>query len=325
MSKHEEVKPIFLEVVKDYTAGSPQEQEVKWTNLTPPEIRQKLLEKDCQVSCYDARQLLAHYKFRRRKLLKCETLQQTEGRNEQFEYIALLKDAFLSNGLPVFSLDTKKKELLGNFCRSGSCYAIEPRKVKDHDFPSFADGKVVPHGVYDIGQNKGYLTLGTSHDTSAFVCDNLEYFWVNEMQWVYPDAEWMLLLCDGGGSNNCRHHIVKQDLWNLAQRLQINIMMAHYPPYCSKWNPIEHSFFCHVHRAWSGTVFENIQIVKELALKTSTTTGLTIDVRINEKHYEIKRKVNEEFKDNLNQYILFSDTLPQWNYSFICQPLEVIF
>lgn len=192
--------------------------------------------------------------------------------------------------------------------------------MNDHDFPSFAKGKVVPHGIYDLGQNKGYLTLGTSHDTSAFVCDNLEYFWADELQWVYPRADWMLLLCDGGGSNNSRHHIFKQDLWNLAQRLQINIMVAHYPPYCSKWNPIEHRFFCHVHQAWSGTVFENIQIVKELALKTYTTTGLTIEVRINERQYEIQRKAEDEFKNNINRYIRFSDKLPQWNYSCICQP-----
>jgi len=306
--------------VQHYTAGSPQEPEVKWTNLSPSEIRGKLLEKDCQVSYYDACQLLACHKFRKRKLLKCETLQETEGRNEQFEHIAFLKDAFLSNGLPVLSLDTKKKELIGNFYRNGACYAKEARKVNDHDFPSFAKGKVVPHGIYDLGQNKGYLTLGTSHDTSAFVCDNLEYFWADELQWVYPRADWMLLLCDGGGSNNSRHHIFKQDLWNLAQRLQINIMVAHYPPYCSKWNPIEHRFFCHVHQAWSGTVFENIQIVKELALKTSTTTGLTIEVRINERQYEIQRKAEDEFKNNINRYIRFSDKLPQWNYSCICQP-----
>lgn len=293
---------------------------MKWTNLTPSEIRAKLLKKGCKVSYYDACQLLACHKFRRRKLLKSETLQQSEGRNEQFEHITFLKDAFLSNGLPVLSIDTKKKELIGNFHRSGTCYATEARKVNDHDFPSFAKGKVVPHGVYDVGQNKGYLTLGTSHDTSAFVCDNLEHFWADDLQWVYPSADWMLLLCDGGGSNNSRHYIVKQDLWDLAQRLQINIMVAHYPPYCSKWNPIEHRFFCHVHRAWDGTVFENIQIVKELALRTSTTTGLTIDVRINEGQYEIKRKVEDEFKNNINGYVRFSDKMPQWNYSFICKP-----
>lgn len=293
---------------------------MKWTNLTPSEIRAKLLEKDCKASYYDACQLLACHNFRRRKLLKCETLQQAEGRSEQFEHITFLKDAFLSNGLPVLSIDTKKKELIGNFHRSGACYATEARKVSDHDFPSFAKGKVVPHGIYDIGQNKGYLTLGTSHDTSAFVCDNIEYFWADDLRWVYPDADWMLLLCDGGGSNNSKHYIVKQDFWGLAQRLQVNIMVAHYPPYCSKWNPIEHRFFCHVHRAWDGTVFENIQIVKELAQRTSTTTGLSIDVRINEGQYEIKRRVEDEFKNNINDYVRFSDMLPQWNYSFICKP-----
>ena len=246
-------------------------------------------------------------------------------RNEQFEKIHELKTAFLDAGMPVVSMDTKSKELLGNFHRNGHYYAKRHRLVNDHDFRSQADGIVVPHGLYDIADNRGYLTLGLSKDTSAFVCDNIEAFWSSDLQWKYPDKEWLLLLCDGGGSNNSRHYIVKQDLYHLAQKIDMNIVVAHYPPYCSKWNPIEHRLFCHVHRAWQGAVFQNIQIVKELAEMTSTKTGLQVKVNINRNIYQTKRSVIPEFKNNINQFVDFDSVLPNWNYRFLKPNRELIF
>ncbi len=227
--------------------------------------------------------------------------------------------------MPVLSIDTKHKELLGNFHRRGRYYDRSHRKVNDHDFKSSADGMVVPHGIYDVGDNFGYLSLGTSHDTSAFVCDNLAHFWQDDLQWKYLDKDWMLLLCDGGGSNNSRHYIVKEDLWALAQLLDMNIVVAHYPPYCSKWNPIEHRLFCHVHHAWEGTVFQNIRIVKEQAEKTQTETGLGIKVWINPKEYPTGRKPSLKFKENIHQTVHFDKNLPQWNYSFLVRNRKLIF
>ena len=191
--------------------------------------------------------------------------------------------------------------------------------MNDHDFKTHAKGVLVPHGIYDVGDNFGYLSLGSSRDTSQFVCDNLKYYWQNDLQWKYLDKDWLLILCDGGGSNNSRHYIVKQDFYKLAQQLQINIIIAHYPPYCSKYNPIEHRLFCHVHRAWDGTVFHNIQIVKELALNTSTKTGLGVKVRINPNEYETKRSVDPDFKENIEKFVSFDGILPQWNYRFLIQ------
>jgi hypothetical protein len=126
----------------------------------------------------------------------------------------------------------------------------------------------------------------------------------------------MLLLCDGGGSNNARHYIVKQYLYKLAQELNVNILMAHYPPYCSKWNPIEHCLFCHIHQAWEGTIFHNIQIIKESAEMTSTKTGLAVKVRVNKKEYLTKRKVDPNFKNNIQNFVTFDEKFPQWNYRF---------
>lgn len=268
------------------------------------------------MSPYIVQQLLNNAGLKRRSYLKDASAKEIPFRNEQFEKIAELKTAFLDAGLPVFSIDVKHKELLGNFFRDGKYYDFKHRKVYDHDFPSLASGIVIPHGIYDIADNFGYLTLGTSKDTSEFFCDNLEAYWRSDFQWKYPRADWMLLLCDGGGSNNSRHYIVKQDLYLLAQKLDMNIVVAHYPPYCSKWNPIEHRLFCHVHRAWDGTIFHNIQIVKERAEMTSTKTGLEVKVSINDKEYLTKRKVNPTFKENILDYVSFDENLPQWNYRF---------
>jgi hypothetical protein len=280
-----------------------------------------MLIKGLKVSRYDVLNLMKFFKYKQRSLAKTDEPKKVENRNEQFEKIAKLKDFFLSQNCPVLSFDTKKKELIGNFYRSGTYFGTKTQSVYDHDFPSYADGKVVPHGIYDVGDNKGYLSLGTNKDTSKFVCDNFEYFWKSKLQWKYPNAEWVLFLCDSGGSNNCRHYIFKEDLYNLAQKLQINIMVAHYPTYCSKYNPIEHRLFPHIHRKWQGVVFKNIQIVKERASLTTTKTGLTVDVVINDRDYSYKRAYKQDFKNNINEYIFFDEVLPKWNYSVIYKPL----
>lgn len=320
-----ELPKVFAEVVEDYTGGNPQESQQKWVGLKPKEIHDKLVERDYKVSYYIINQLLSDAGLGKRSYLKSQSLKSVPNRNAQFEKINHLKAAFLDAGMPVLSIDTKAKELLGNFYRKGHYYAQRHRLVNDHDFRTCANGIVIPHGIYDVADNKGYLTLGTDRDTAAFVCDNIATFWQSDLQWVYPDKDWLLLLCDGGGSNNSRHYIVKQDLYNLAQLIDMNIVVAHYPPYCSKWNPIEHRLFCHIHHSWEGAVFHNIQIVKELAEMTSTKTGLSVKVNINRKEYKTKRVVNADFKNNIHSFVNFDPTLPQWNYKFLAKNREIIF
>lgn len=316
---------VFAEVVEDYTGGNPQQSEQKWVGLKPKELQDKLAERDYKVSYYIIHQLLANAGLSRRSYLKSLGTKSVPNRNAQFEKISELKATFIDAGMPVLSIDTKAKELLGNFYRKGHYYAQRHRLVNDHDFRNSADGVIVPHGIYDVADNKGYLTLGTSKDTSAFVCDNIAAFWQSDLQWKYFGKDWLLLLCDGGGSNNSRHYIVKQDLYNLAQLIDMNIVVAHYPPYCSKWNPIEHRLFCHVHRSWDGAVFQNIQIVKELAEMTSTKTGLSVKVNLNDKEYKTQRVVNSNFKNDIHSFVYFDPVLPQWNYKFMAGNQEFIF
>jgi hypothetical protein len=245
---------------------------------------------------------------------KCKTLKDVENRNEQFEYIAKLKQEFFEEKLPVLSIDTKKKEMIGNFYREGEIYCTEAQAVNDHDFNSFAEGIAVPHGVYDVAQNTCYLTVGTNKDTAEFACDSIDYHWNNSIRWNYPNAKKMLIPCDGGGSNHSWHYVVKEQFKLLAERLQMEIVVAHYPPYCSKWNPIEHRAFSFISRQWQGIKFYNYGIIKELAEQTTKKTGFSVKAHINEKIYETGRKASEKFMQKMP--VIFDDFLPKWNYKF---------
>ena len=251
-------------------------------------------------------------------------MKQTPQRNEQFENIATLKARYLAAGEPVISIDTKKKEYIGNFYRPGSLYTTAPIETYDHDFTSFAEGIVIPHAIYDLRHNTGYITLGTSHDTSAFACDSLRQWWNAQGQSDYPQATSLLVLCDGGGSNNSRYYIFKWELQKLADELGIEIRIAHYPPYCSKYNPIEHRLFPHVTRACQGVIFTGVEGVKELMARTKTKQGLRVTVTVIDKVYQTGREVAESFKTNMP--IVFDEVLPQWNYTAVphIQNVQVI-
>lgn len=239
-------------------------------------------------------------------------MKQHANRNEQFENIAQLKATYIAAGNPVVSMDTKKKEYLGNFSREGQVYTQAAFQTYDHDFASFAEGIVMPHAIYDLNHNTGYINLGTSKDTSEFACDSIRNWWYNQGQYDYPEATSILMLCDGGGSNDSRHYLFKFDLQQLADEIGIEIRIAHYPPYTSKYNPIEHRLFPHITRACRGAIFFSLEVVKRLMARTKTRQGLSVTVQIIDKVYETGRKVAESFKQNMP--ILFDDVWPQWNY-----------
>ena len=236
-------------------------------------------------------------------------------RNAQFERIAELKEQYLSGGHPVISIDTKKKEMLGDFHRDGVTDAVEPTIVNDHDFASASDGKVIPHGIYDVAKNEASGHLNSSCDTSELACDSIELWFREQGYSDYPDATDLLVLCDGGGSNSSSHYIFKEDLQALSNRLGLKIRICHYPPYCSKYNPIEHRVFPHVTRACKGVPLETIETAKHYIEKTETTKGLKVVVRMLDKVYQTGRKYAKDFKQNMT--IKFDDYLPKWNYTAI--------
>ena len=173
----------------------------------------------------------------------------------------------------------------------------------------------IPHGLYDVKHNDGHVNLGTSHDTGEFACDSIERWWEGQGRDLYPRASSILLLCDGGGSNSASQYLFKEDLQRLVDRLGIEIRVAHYPPYCSKYNPIEHRLFPPLTRACRGVIFRTPETVRHYMSKAGTTTGLEVEVRVLEKVYETGRRCAEGFKETMK--IVFDKLLPKWNYRAI--------
>ena len=303
-----------MDVVREHTAGSPQ-HEIRWTNLRQPEIAKRISVKGTKVSRRIVRQLLKKHGFVSRQAQKKKSFKQHPDRNPQFENITALKAGYLAAGQPVLSMDTKKKEMLGNFYRNGKLYTRETLEVLDHDFPSYSEGKVVPHGLYDIGLNKAHVNLGTSRDTTEFACESVARWWLLPGRRDHPRAKQLLILCDGGGSNPSRSPLFQQDLQWLATTLNLEIRIAHYPPYCSKHNPIEHRVFPHVTRACEGVVFESVSLVKQLIENTQTSTGLKVTVDILDRVYETGRKVAQDIKSSLR--VVADTLLPAWNYTVL--------
>ena len=310
----------FQEVLQQHTAGDPMNDQIAWTDLTATDVVEKLAEQGTTVSAHVAEQLFETCGYGRRQAQKSTTMGEHPDRNAQFERIAELRDEYFDSPNPIVSLDTKKKELLGNFYRDGRLFTREMLRVFDHDFRSHAEGVVIPHGIYDVKLNRGYLHLGTSRDTSEFACDCWEDWWLRFGRELYPRASSVLVLCDGGGSNSSRTHLFKSDLQAVVNRIGLPVRVAHYPPYCSKFNPIEHRLFPHVTRACQGVVFRSLELVQELMAKTRTRTGLSVVVDIVDQVYEKGRKVTEVMKAGWN--LVRDAFLPLWNYQILPAPAK---
>jgi hypothetical protein len=307
------IEANFHKVLEDHTAGDPMRLEVKWTNLSRRQIAKRITELGTPVSRHIVSQLLRKNGYRRRKALKTTTMgPRHPDRNAQFENIARLRKKYLKAGLPVISMDTKKKELIGNFSRDGVIDTQGTIATNDHDFASMGSGTVIPHSLYDVGRNQGFVHLNTSHDTSELACDSLAAWWEDHGRAGYPRAKKLLVLCDGGGSNSASRYVFKEQLQKLANCLGLEIGVAHYPPYCSQYNPIEHRLFPDVTRACRGVIFQTLETVRHDISKAETTTGLKVTVRILEKVYETGRKCAAGFKKTMK--IVFDKVLPKWNY-----------
>ena len=305
----------FRKLLAEFTAGDPMREGVLWTNLSRREVSRRLAEMGSPASRDVVRKLMRKHGLGQRKVRKKKSLGAHPDRDAQFRNLAKLKAESLAKGDPVISIDTKKKELIGNFARAGHTDTQAPVDVLDHDFPSAGEGKRIPHGIYDLARNEGYLHLNTSHDTSELCCDSIAQWWERHGRQHYPGAHQLLLLCDGGGSNAANRPVFKEALQGLADRLGLEIRVAHYPPYCSKHNPIEHRLFPHITRACQGVVFHSVAIAKQFMERAKTSTGLTVTVDILTRVYATGKKCATDFLDTMR--IVFDDFLPRWNYRAI--------
>ena len=314
LPQHPEWTQAVVQIIEPHTAGLPQDENVVWISLSVTQIMSELSAMGFNISRYFVRQILDSLGLRERSFYKDLPMKEVKDRDEQFQRISSIREEAEAVGLPIISIDTKKKEMLGNFKREGKALSNGQLMAYDHDFSTFSDGQIVPHGIYDVTRNVGYMTLGISHDTSKFVCDNIARVWLEHLQGQYPNARTLVILCDGGGSNSSSHRIVKQDLMDLANKLGIRLLVVHYPPYCSKFNPIEHRLFPQITRSRNGAPLLNLQNAADRAAMTTTKKGLKVLVHINSKTYDIKLPIEESYQKRLVRQVVFAPELGKWNY-----------
>ncbi len=294
------------------TAGDPDEDDIVFTHLTPREISDCLGDMGTPVGHDAISTWLNDAGIRFRQIRKDIAGGDHPDRDAQFGRISELIGNYESDGNPWFSIDTKAKEHLGTLFRKGRVRCSSAFRAFDHDFPSWAEGVIIPHGIYDRVANVGHINLGLSRDTTQFACDSFKWFWNRIGKQRYPDATSILIVCDGGGSNSASKYIFRHDLQQLCSDIGLEIRIAHYPPYCSKYNPIERRFFSQISHACRGMLFDSLATVVDLMRQTTTSTGLRATVNVIKRQYEANRNATQEMKDNLK--IVYDNIMPKWNY-----------
>jgi hypothetical protein len=236
-------------------------------------------------------------------------------RNEQFEHINKTASEYIKSGIPVISVDTKKKENIGNFKNNGKEYrkTKEPRKVLDHDFPLEELGKIAPYGVYNLNNNTGFVNVGISHDTSEFAVESISRWWETVGKHTFPNAGKLYITCDSGGSNGYRVRMWKHQLQQFADRTGLEVEVSHFPRGTSKWNKVEHRLFCHISKNWEGKPLIDVQTAVNLIGYTKTTTGLEVICVRDDTEYKLARKVSD--KDFQTISINKIPPLEEWNYT----------
>src|ERR1700733_7345024 len=225
-----------------------------------------------------------------------------------------LRQRFQRRGLPIISVDTKKRELVGNFKNPGSRWDRSARRVQDHDFRSDATGVAIPYGIYDLLANRGSVMVGVSHDTSAFAAHAIAYWWRQEGSVRYPRSRQLLILSDTGGSNGARRRAWKTELQSqLADSLGLTLTVAHYPTGASKWNPIEHRLFSEISKNWAGEPLDSYQKILNFIRSTRTETGLSVTAQLDRRNYPTGTEPTPQQLQSLR--LKPHEVLPKWNYT----------
>ena len=301
------------------TMGDPV-RPLRWVSKSHEKLATALCEMGHQVSSSTIPKLLEQLEYRRHVNRKTKDGSNHPDRDAQFEHINARAQEFQAAGQPVISVDTKKKELIGEFKNPGSDYGPKgkPIEVDAHDFENKQLGKVVPYGVYDVGANSGYVSLGIDHDTAQFAV-NATRLWLDKVgSERYPSTPAVMITADCGGSNGPRLRLWKVELQRLADETGLAFQVCHYPPGTSKWNKIEHRMFCHITQTWRATPLISRLAVVELIANTTTKTGLTVRCELDTNTYPKGIKVSDEEMATLN--LKGDDFHPDWNYTIALRP-----
>lgn len=308
----------IADLLKHDKAGDPVHG-LKWTRKTTRKIARELCRLGIQIGAKTVGRLLKKMGYSLR--VNHKTLESGNKnppprrvRNRQFKYIKQKREEFASKGSPVVSVDTKKKELVGNFKNNGVSWEQQPYLVKDHDFPSDAAGRAIPYGIYDTQANLGFVVVGTSYETPAFAVDAIVLWWKGCGGSMYPKTDELLILADCGGANSARARAWKYHLQHqLCNPYRLTVTVCHYPPGASKWNPIEHHLFSQISRNWTGKPLLSYETVVKHVRTTKTSCGLRVSARLVRKTYDKGEEISHSEMGKL--LLARHQSLPTWNYT----------
>jgi Rhodopirellula transposase DDE domain len=300
------------EAVQDATAGDPISG-LRWTHKTTRNLAAELRRQGFSISHTTVGRLLRQSRYSLRTNRKRLARTYEPERDQQFRLMERQRQRFLHCGWPVISVDTKKKELVGNFKNAGRCWRKQAVAVLDHDFPSAAAGRAIPYGIYDQGQNAGYVVVGTSAETAAFAIEALQTWWLETGRWCYPRTPRLLIEADCGGANGNRCWAWKVGLQRLADEFRMAITLAHFPPGASKWNRIEHRMFNLISANWAGQPLVSYETILNFIRTTTSETGFRCRAALDATVYNTKVKVSAEDKASIRMRA--HKKVPQWNYT----------
>ena len=301
-------------LVDPATRGDPQSP-LRWTCKSTAKLAQQLCEQNHPVSDRTVAALLKEAGYSLQANRKTKEGSSHPDRDAQFGYINRRVTEFQRQFEPVVSVDTKKKELVGEFKNAGREWQPkgEPEKVNMYDFPDKRLGKAIPYGVYDLASNEGWVSVGIDHDTAQFAAASIRHWWQEMGSQRFPRATKLLITADGGGSNSCRNRLWKLALQELADELNLELEVCHFPPATSKWNKIEHRMFCFITKNWRARPLVSYEVIVNLIAETTTASGLTIRAALDTNHYETGIHVSDEQLKALQ--ITPADFHGEWNYS----------
>jgi hypothetical protein len=314
------LQPALVEdlnaLVEPTSRGDP-ESPLRWTCKSTRKLANELNVQGYHVSHMTVATLLQELDYSLQANKKTLEGSQHEDRDAQFNYINTSVSTLQKNNQPTISVDTKKKELIGEYKNQGKEFQKQgqPVKVNTHDFPDKRLGKVAPYGIYDIGKNKGWVSVGISADTAEFAVNSIRTWWYKMGKSVYPSATELLITADCGGSNGNRVRLWKYELQKLADETSLKIHVRHFPPGTSKWNKIEHRLFSYITKNWRGRPLVSRETVVNLIANTKTDTGLEVRATLDENEYNKGRKISDDELASLNiQADIFH---PEWNYTLL--------
>jgi hypothetical protein len=309
-----ELWPALETLVDPVTRGDP-ESPLRWTCKSTHMLSTEMFRQHgIRVSDKTVARLLREHGYSLQAPNKSVEGAQHPDRNAQFEHINAKAEACIERDIPVISVDTKKKELVGNFKNAGQEWqpTAEPQLVDVHDFPEDAVGKAIPYGVYDVAANNGFVSVGTDHDTPVFAVTSIEAWWKQVGSKRYPGARDLFITADAGGSNGYRSHVWKYELQRVADKLDISIHVSHFPPGTSKWNKVEHRLFSFISMNWRGRPLRTYETIVNLISNTTNRGGLVVRARLDRRRYPLGKKISKKQLAALN---IERETFHgDWNY-----------